>query len=377
MNVRFSLVVGAALACAVITGCKAPKAGASSGGSAEPARCRCAPGTVHEFPCGCGAVDCRCKVAPKTEAAPRPITVTEVKKPEAPRCKCAPGTVHESPCKCGAPDCRCKVAPPPEPEYTLYRVKGGDTLSAICVQYGLKQKKVLDLNPGLSPNKLYAGRKIRLPGKVELKGDDAKSADAKPVAAKPAGKARSARASSYAGATKVYVVKGGDTLGKIAIDGGVTVKCLMDMNGLKSRVIRVGQKLKVPAEKAVAEKKPAEKKVAAEKKPADEKPAAKPVAEPPADAKPAAEPPADVKPAAEPPADAKPAVEPPAVPATADAESESAPKTHTVKEGEDVVSIAIAYGVSPSSIFDLNNIKGTDAVEPGTVLKLPASAKAQ
>ena len=63
--------------------------------------------------------------------------------------------------------------------------------------------------------------------------------------------------------------------------------------------------------------------------------------------------------------------------APAAAEEAESPKTHTVKEGEDVVSIAIAYGVSPSAIFDLNNIKGTDAVEPGTVLKLPANAKAQ
>ena len=365
MNVRFGLIVGAAVACAVVTGCKAPKASTSSGtaSSARPVR-QSEVKAVEKAP----------QSAPSEAAAQKPAPL---------RCQCAPGTVHESPCGCGASDCGCKVVPP-EPEYTLYRVKGGDTLSAICVGYGLKQKSVLELNPGLSPNKIYVGRKIKLPGRIELKGDDAKPADSQPAASAKAGKARSAggaRASAYTGATKVYVVKSGDTLGRLAIDSGITVKCLMDMNGLKSRVIRIGQKLKVPAEKPVA---------VAAKKPAATKPdsAAKPVAK--AEQKDAVAAEAAAKPAETAPAAAEQKVEkdaaPEAAPAPAMAEPTAAstaaeeagtPKTHTVKEGEDVVSIAIAYGVSPSAIFDLNNIKGTDAVEPGTVLKLPANARAQ
>ncbi len=366
MNVRFGLIVGAAVACAVVTGCKAPKANTSSG-TASSAH----PGRQSEV---------------KTvEQAPQPATSeAEVQKPEPLRCQCAPGTVHESPCMCGASDCRCKVVPP-EPEYTLYRVKSGDTLSAICVEYGLKQKNVLELNPGLSPNKIYAGKNIKLPGRIELKGDDAKPVASQSAAPAKASKARSAggaRASAYTGATKVYVVKSGDTLGKLAIDNGITVKCLMDMNGLKSRVIRIGQKLKVPAEKPVAV---AAKKSAATKPDSAAKPAAK------AEQKDAVAAEAAAKPAETAPAATEQKVEekdvgPETAPASATAEPTAAsataeeaesPKTHTVKEGEDVVSIAIAYGVSPSAIFDLNNIKGTDAVEPGTVLKLPANAKAQ
>ena len=52
-------------------------------------------------------------------------------------------------------------------------------------------------------------------------------------------------------------------------------------------------------------------------------------------------------------------------------------KTHTVKENEDVVSIAIQYGVSPSAIMDLNDLKNGEALTPGRVLKLPANAKMQ
>ena len=362
MNVRFGLIAGAAVACAVVTGCKAPKANTSSGAtaSARPVR-QSEVKTVEKAP----------QAAPSAPA--------EVQKPEPLRCKCTPGTVHESPCMCGASDCKCKVVPP-APEYTLYRVKSGDTLSAICVEYGLKQKNVLDLNPGLSPNKIYAGKKIKLPGKIELKGDDAKPVairSAAPAKAS-AGKARStgARASAYTGATKVYVVKSGDTLGKLAIDNGVTVKCLMDMNGLKSRVIRIGQKLKVPAEKpvVVAAKKPAAAKpeAKAEKKDAV---AAEPAAKPDETAPVAVE--QKVEKEAEQVAAPTSSTPEPVAAAPAAAEEAESPKTHTVKEGEDVVSIAIAYGVSPSAIFDLNNIKGTDAVEPGTVLKLPANAKAQ
>ena len=48
------------------------------------------------------------------------------------------------------------------------------------IAFGLKQKKVLELNPGLDPNRLYAGRKIKLPGKIDLKSDEAKSAPTGP-----------------------------------------------------------------------------------------------------------------------------------------------------------------------------------------------------
>ena len=47
-----------------------------------------------------------------------------------------------------------------------------------------------------------------------------------------------------------------------------------------------------------------------------------------------------------------------------------------MKEGDDLVSIAIAYGISPSALMDLNDLKATDEIKPGQILKLPANAKA-
>ena len=396
MNLKFGLITGAAIACAVMTGCKAPKAHTSSEATMEPTRPvpRTEVVTVEEKP-----VEKATKPAP-LKPAPFKKTAETKKAPEVLRCTCAPGTVHDAPCPCGLPGCACKVNVP-EPEYTVYRIKSGDMLSSICATYGLKQKKVLDLNPGLDANKIYAGKKIKLPGKIELKSDDAKNVQksdapavaksaAKPAAtpaAKPAATpaAKSAPAkqatklSAYKGATKEYVVKSGDSLGKIAYANGITIKCLKEMNGLKNNNIRIGQKLKVPAEKPVAEEKPAaEVKTEAEKKPAaaNAAPAEMPkteVKKPEAPAAPAAE--SSAVTPEEKPAEAVSAIE--QVKDTTAALESAEVKTHTVKEGEDMVSIAILYSISPSTIMDLNDLKANDTLTPGQVLKLPANAKMQ
>ena len=194
MNIKLGLVAGAAVACVVMSGCKAPKAQVSE----KPVRV--APSTT--------VPPAKPEVAPAPIVAPAPVIAPAPAPAPAPvRCKCAPGTVHTSPCACGADNCKCKVKPA-EPAYTLYRIKGGDMLSSICATYGLKQSKVLELNPGLDPNKLFVGKKIKLPGTIELKDADKKSLDKKAVApAKKASKAAtSGKVSSYKGATKEYVV---------------------------------------------------------------------------------------------------------------------------------------------------------------------------
>ena len=49
---------------------------------------------------------------------------------------------------------------------------------------------------------------------------------------------------------------------------------------------------------------------------------------------------------------------------------------YAVKNGEDIVSIAIAVGISPSQLMDINDIKPEDELKQGMVLKIPAD-KAQ
>ena len=48
---------------------------------------------------------------------------------------------------------------------------------------------------------------------------------------------------------------------------------------------------------------------------------------------------------------------------------------YVTKEGEDIVSIAIMFGVAPSLIMEANGITSDSKIESGTILKLPESAK--
>ena len=67
----------------------------------------------------------------------------------------------------------------------------------------------------------------------------------------------------------------------------------------------------------------------------------------------------------------QPAAPAPAAASTPAPQQPATLETHTVKEGEDVVSIAISYGVSPSALMDANDLKSSE-VKPGDVLKIPA-----
>ena len=213
---------------------------------------------------------------------------TELTPPPAPKCMCAPGTKHTAPCTCGAPDCRCVVEAKPvitadlskpaataggssakpaatavDQEYTIYVVQSGDYLSKISKRFNVTIASIKRLNPSIKGDVIRVGQKLKLPGKVDV-----------PAAATPAAAAATHVASkktytSYTGATKEYVVKSGDTLGVIAYGNGINIRQLKELNGLTKDTLRVGQKLKIPAEKVVktakATKAPAAKKATAAK----------------------------------------------------------------------------------------------------------------
>ena len=283
-------------------------------------------------------------------------------------------------------------------------VKRGDTLSAICARNHVKMSAVVAANPGLNPNRIFVGQKIAIPGGAVAAAPAATKSDKVMNAAAPAPMAASTTApvktktsfKSYNGPTKEYKVRSGDMLGKIAYASGITVRALKEMNKLSSDTLKVGQVILVPAEKVVAAKPAAEEVKKAGAKPAAKKPAV-PVAEP-VKASAEVEPPvtvaepvkAPVVEAAAPAAAADvaaPAVTAPAqtpveaatpdtaVSAPVDATPASSAMTYTVKEGDDIVGVAIAWGISPSQLMDLNNLKAGEAIAPGQVLKLPANAK--
>ena len=386
MKIKLGWVVGVnvAAACLLMQGCKANRIRGNDSGNEVKA----------------------IEVQPQT--APAPTDDIKVADAPAPAVQPAPApAVQPAPAVVPEAHAPAQTAPAAGPEFTWYTVKPGDMLSKISKRYNIRQKAILDLNPGLTPNKLFAGKKIKLPGNVAT--GEAVPAAAAPAAAAPASSdaasvkpPKAAKAAKYTGATKTYVVKNGDSLGKIAHENGTNVRTLKELNGLKKDRVLVGQKLKVPAEKVTEAY--AEKTAVAPAKKADAKGAAKPFKKKDAvkkctcapgtvhdkpcacgapdckckvaekkDAPAAATAAAPAAPA-QPPADA--AASQPSAPAPAEA-SAPAPQqsatleTHTVKEGEDVVSIAISYGVSPSALMDANDLKSSE-VKPGDVLKIPA-----
>jgi LysM repeat protein len=111
-----------------------------------------------------------------------------------------------------------------------YKIVKGDTLDKIAKHYGVSVKAIEAVNPKLDPKRLKIGDKVVIP------------------AAMP--KTPSASGASPVGAN-VYVVKPGDSLGKIAKSHGTTVTALKAVNSLATDRINVGQHLTIP-DKSVA-----------------------------------------------------------------------------------------------------------------------------
>ena len=108
-----------------------------------------------------------------------------------------------------------------------YKVKAGDTLSAIAVRNGISLSTLLNAN-GLSMSSvIYPGQSLKLSG-----------SSSSPAAS------TSSKSSSSSGGT--YKVKSGDTLSGIAAKNNVSLSTLLKANGLsQSSIIYPGQQLKL------------------------------------------------------------------------------------------------------------------------------------
>lgn len=115
--------------------------------------------------------------------------------------------------------------PPP------YAVVPGDNFTRIAQKHNVTLKAITAANPGVDSRNLKVGQMLNLPANVT------------PVSpAVPEGSPASATSSET-----TYTVKSGDTLTGIARDHGITIKELQTANGLRGSLIKVGQKLIVPA----------------------------------------------------------------------------------------------------------------------------------
>lgn len=121
-----------------------------------------------------------------------------------------------------------------------YTVKKGDTLGKIALSQNISITKLKKMN-GLKSDVVKVGQVLRLDGKInsnENKIDEKGNTEVKSVSTK-----------TESTGDKVYVVKKGDSLGKIAENYNISVKELKLLNNLNDNVIRVGQKLIVSSGK--------------------------------------------------------------------------------------------------------------------------------
>jgi LysM repeat protein len=126
------------------------------------------------------------------------------------------------------------VAPvEPTPSGSEHVIVRGDTFAGLAAKYGVTVRAIQAANPGVDPARLKVGQKVTIPPKTTT----------------------AATSSGNGGAANgVYVVKSGDTLGKIATAHGTTVRSIQKLNNLVTTQIRVGQKLKMPPKGAAAAK---------------------------------------------------------------------------------------------------------------------------
>ena len=118
------------------------------------------------------------------------------------------------------------AAPAAPRDYVVIR---GDTFSSIGKKFNLSAGAIAKANPGVDSTRLKVGQKLVLP------------APALPAVAS---------ATLGNGGENVYLVKTGDTLLQIAKAHGTTVTEVKTLNGLKTDLIKVGDRLKLPAAKS-------------------------------------------------------------------------------------------------------------------------------
>jgi len=118
---------------------------------------------------------------------------------------------------------------------SVYVVGKGDYLSGIAKKLGVSVGEIMALNNMRDANKIRSGQRLIVPGKVDL--------DAVPV--RPATTPQTPLPAT--GSVGTYVVRSGDCLSAIAQRCGVSTQDLKAANELSTDLIRVGQKLVIPA----------------------------------------------------------------------------------------------------------------------------------
>ena len=117
-----------------------------------------------------------------------------------------------------------------------HRVRSGESLSAIASRYNVSVNTIAELNNLDRPYRIRAGQVLALPG---ARGGQAPVAvvasNDRPAPAAAPAKPPTPPTGVVGSAEQRYVVKRGDTLGKIASRHGMTEESLMELNDVRNR----------------------------------------------------------------------------------------------------------------------------------------------
>ncbi len=145
-----------------------------------------------------------------------------------------------------------------------YKIKPGDTLSAIAVKHKVSTKSLMAANKISDASKIRSGQILKIPGKSATIATKSNTSNKKQVATKQSSKKSNTKNSGGKKSKKTAVAKAkthkiasGETLLGIAIKYDVSTKNLMQANNIgDASKVRAGQVLKIPSDNtAVAEKK--------------------------------------------------------------------------------------------------------------------------
>ena len=183
-----------------------------------------------------------------------------------------------------------------------YTVKNGDTLSGIANKHNMSLSDLLDKNDISASKVIFPGNKLK------VKGSASSSSNA--THSKP---------TSSSSDSSTYTVKGGDTLGSIAIKHNMSLSSLLSKNDISaSKVIFPGDKIKVKGSSSSGSSSKSSQKKS----------------------------------------------------------SSSASSSYTVKSGDTLSGIAAKHGMSLSDLLKVNDISASKPIFPGAKIKVSGGSSA-
>lgn len=147
-----------------------------------------------------------------------------------------------------------------------HTIEKGQFLNQIVKKYNTTTAKILELNPGLNPDKIQAGQKIKVPVRGGVGAASSSVAERSTTESEVSGS--SERSEEVKRDYIEHTVASGEKFSLIVVKYRTTTVRILKLNpGLNPAKLYVGQKIKIPSANAKPQTTTAEKKPEAEKRP--------------------------------------------------------------------------------------------------------------